>query len=52
MEGITCHGIVPDEMWNALLDAVDEQCKAEDALRRKIAAAGVNNPPRRGRRNH
>jgi hypothetical protein len=25
-------------MWEALLDAVDEQCKVEDATRRKLAA--------------
>jgi hypothetical protein len=39
MEDITRNDILPHEVWDALLDAVDEQCKLEDAERRRAAAA-------------
>ncbi len=39
MEDITREDILPHEAWDALLDAVDEQCKLEDAERRRAAAA-------------
>lgn len=32
-------GLMSDEMWDSLYDAIDEQCKAEDAERRRAAGA-------------
>jgi hypothetical protein len=37
-EDITHDGVLPDKVWNAVLDAVDEKCKAEDAERRRVMA--------------
>jgi hypothetical protein len=31
-------GMFSNEMWQAIDDAIEEQCKAEDAKRRKAAA--------------
>ena len=39
MEDITRDGVLPDEVWDALLDVVDEKCKVEDAERRRMAMA-------------
>jgi hypothetical protein len=36
---MTRDGILPDEVWDAVLDAVDEKCKVEDAERHRIATA-------------
>jgi hypothetical protein len=47
MEDITRDGVVPQEVWDAVLDAVDEKCKAEDAERRR-AAASLKSRPKRG----
>jgi hypothetical protein len=30
-------GVMSREMWDSLYDAIDDQCKAEDAKRRKAA---------------
>jgi len=43
-EYITRDGVLPEEIWDAVLDAVDGKCKAEDAKRRR--AAGLNAMPR------
>lgn len=39
MKEITHIDLMPNEMWDALLDTVDEKCKVEDAERRRLAAA-------------
>ena len=38
MEDITRGDVLPHEAWNAVDDAIDEKCKAEDAARRLAAA--------------
>jgi hypothetical protein len=52
LEDMTKDGVVPTETRDAVLDAVDEHCKREDASRRKAAAAKATSPTRRGRRRH
>jgi hypothetical protein len=52
MEDITRDGVVPDEVWDAVLDGVDEQCKVTDAERRRVAAARAISPARPSRRRH
>ena len=42
---IARNGVLSEEMWDALLDAVDEKCKAEDAKRRRAAGLGKLRPP-------
>lgn len=37
MGDITENDVLPHEMWDAVIDAIDEKCKAEDAERRKTA---------------
>ena len=34
---IIADDVLPHEMWDAVIDAVDEQCKAEDMQRRRAA---------------
>ena len=34
---ITEDDVLPNEVWDHILDAVDEKCKAEDAERRQSA---------------
>jgi hypothetical protein len=31
--------VIPEGMWNAVVDAIEEKCKVEDAERRRLAAA-------------
>jgi hypothetical protein len=31
--------VLPHEAWDAVIDAVDEKCKAEDAKRRRAAGS-------------
>ena len=38
LEDITHEDVLPHEVGDAILDAVDEQCKQEDAKRRRAAA--------------
>jgi hypothetical protein len=52
LEDMTKDGVVPTETWDAVLDAVDEHCKREDAERRKIATARATTPARPSRRRH
>ena len=47
-EDITRDGVVPQEVWDAVLDVVDEKCKAEDAERRRAAASLKDRPKRVG----
>ena len=39
MDDITRDDVLPHEVWDTVLDAVDEKCKLEDAERRRVAAA-------------
>jgi hypothetical protein len=32
---VTASDVLPNEMWDAVLDAIDEKCKTEDAERRQ-----------------
>jgi len=41
-------GIIPGDVWEHLYDAIDDQCKAEDAKRRLGAAKTKPLPPKRG----
>jgi len=49
MRDIIENGILPEEFWDALDDALDQRCKAEDAERR-IQAAGRKMPTGRKKR--
>jgi hypothetical protein len=40
------------EVWNAIEDAIDDKCKAEDAERRRVAAQSAPSPARRTRARH
>jgi hypothetical protein len=39
MTDLVSDDVLPHEAWDVVLDAVDEKCKAEDAERRRVAAA-------------
>jgi hypothetical protein len=39
-DDITRNGVLPEEIWEVVLDAIDEKCKAEDAKRRRAAGLG------------
>ena len=52
LEELTRDDIIPTEVWDVLLDAVDEKCKAEDAERRRVAAARATSPARPSRKRH
>jgi len=52
LEDITQNDVLPHSTWDAVLDAVDEQCKAEDAERRRVAAARATSPTKPSRRRH
>ena len=52
LEELTRDDIVPTEVWDVLLDAVDEKCKVEDAERRRIAAAKAASPAKPSRKRH
>jgi len=39
LDDITEDDVLPHEAWDAVLDAVDKQCKAEDAKRRRAAGS-------------
>jgi hypothetical protein len=39
MEDITRNDVVPHEMWDVVLDAIEEKSKAEDAERRRRAGS-------------
>jgi hypothetical protein len=45
-EDIARDGVLPNEIWNAVFDALDEKCKVEDAERRR--AASWKSRPKRG----
>lgn len=47
MTDLTEDDVLPHEAWDAVIDAVDEKCKAEDAERRRMATArrAARNPP-------
>jgi len=47
LDDITEDDALPHEAWDAVIDAVDEKCKAEDAERRR-AAASLKSRPKRG----
>jgi hypothetical protein len=38
-EDMTRNGVLTEEIWETVLDAIDEKCKAADAERRRVAAA-------------
>jgi hypothetical protein len=38
MTDLASDDLLPHEAWDAVLDAVDEQCKVEDAERRRAAS--------------
>jgi hypothetical protein len=40
------------EVWNVVEDAIEAQCKIEDAERRRIAAIRATSPTRPSRRRH
>ena len=44
LEELTRDDIIPTEVWDVLLDAVDDKCRAEDAERRRVAAARAASP--------
>ena len=46
LEELTRDDIIPTEVWDVLLDAVDDKCRTEDAERRRIAAARAASPTR------
>src|SRR5262245_44168317 len=52
LEDLAHNDVLPFEMWDALLDAVDDKCRAEDAERRRVAAAKATSPTRTSRRRH
>jgi hypothetical protein len=52
LEELTRDDIIPTEVWDVLLDAVDDKCRAEDAERRRVAAARVTSPATPSRRRH
>jgi hypothetical protein len=52
MDDITRDNILPNDVWDAVLDAVDERCKAEDAERRRAAAAQQAKVKPRSRKHH
>jgi hypothetical protein len=52
LEELTRDDIIPTEVWDTLLDAVDDKCKAEDAERRRVAALKATSPNRRSRSRH
>jgi hypothetical protein len=49
---LTRDDIIPTEVWDVLLDAVDDKCLVEDAERRRIAAARGTSPTKSSRRRH
>jgi hypothetical protein len=51
LEELTRDDIIPTEVWDVLLDAVDDKCRLEDAERRRVAAARAASP-RPSRRRH
>jgi hypothetical protein len=40
------------EVWNVIEDAIEDKCKAEDAERRRVAAARATSPAKSSRRRH
>ena len=48
MTDLISDDVLPDEIWDAVLEAIDEKCKAEDAERRRAAASGKGRPKRGG----
>jgi hypothetical protein len=52
LEDIAQSDVLPHSTWDALLDAIDEKCKAEDAERRRMAAARAASPSKASRRRH
>lgn len=52
LEDITQNDVLPHGTWDALMDAIDEKCRAEDAERRRVAAARATSPARSSRRRH
>ena len=52
LEELTRDDIIPTEVWDVLLDAVDDKCRTEDAERRRVAAAKANSPAKPSRRRH
>ena len=52
MDDITGPDVLPHEVWDALLDAVDEQCKQEDAKRRMAAVAQQSKKAPTSRKRH
>jgi len=39
LEDITQNDVLPNEVWEAVMDAIDAKCKVEDAERRAAAKA-------------
>jgi hypothetical protein len=52
LEELTRDDIIPTEVWDAVLDAVDDKSRAEDVERRRMAAARATSPTRPSRRRH
>jgi hypothetical protein len=49
LEDLQRDEIISREIWDALLDLIDDQCRAEDEERRRIAAQSPPSPARRTR---
>jgi hypothetical protein len=50
LEDLIRDGVLPNEVWDSVLDAVDEKCKVEDAERRRAATQRATPGPRSRRR--
>jgi hypothetical protein len=52
LEDITENDVLPNDFWEAVIDAIDAKCKAEDAERRTAAKARQTNLTPRPRKRH
>jgi hypothetical protein len=52
VEDLNRDDIVPIDVWDSLLDLVDDKCRMEDAERRRVAAARATSPAKPSRRRH
>jgi hypothetical protein len=52
LEDITQNDVLPNEVWEAVMDAIDAKCKVEDAERRAAATARQAKLTPRSKRRH
>jgi len=52
LEDITQYDVLPNEVWEAMMDAIDAKCKVEDAERRTAAKAWQAKLTPRSRERH